>query len=257
MRHGRRSIDMTAAEVTTADKPKPESLHQRILADIEGRILSAEWPPGRQIPFEQDLAVHYGCSRMTVNKVMTQLAAAGLIERRRKAGSFVRRPQSYSAVLEIIDIGKEVEALGLPYRFEITRAHRRASTRLDASRLELRAPAEMLDIVCRHFAADQPFCVEDRLINLDVVPDAAEADFTTLSPGAWLVAEVPWTMAEHKIRAIGADKAAAEALGIAVGTPCLSIERRTWRTDKPVTFVRLTYPGDGHEVLARFAPSQA
>jgi GntR family histidine utilization transcriptional repressor len=228
MRHGRCTIDMTAAEVT-ADKPKPESLHQRILADIEGRILSAEWPPGRQIPFEQDLAVHYGCSRMTVNKVMTQLAAAGLIERRRKAGSFVRRPQSYSAVLEIIDIGKEVEALGLPYRFEITHAHRRASTRLDASRLELQAPAEMLDIVCRHFAADQPFCVE----------------------------EVPWTMAEHKIRAIGADKAAAEALGIAVGTPCLSIERRTWRTDRPVTFVRLTYPGDGHEVLARFAPSQA
>ena len=244
---------MTAA----AKALRPESLHQRILADIEGKILSSEWQPGRQIPFEQDLALQYGCSRMTVNKVMTQLAAAGLIERRRKAGSFVRRPQSYSAVLEIVDIGKEVEALGLSYRFEISRTTRRASTKLDALRLELKAPADMLEIVCRHFAADQPFCLEDRLINLDVVPDAASADFTAVSPGAWLVSEVPWTMAEHKIRAIGADKVAAEALGIAAGTPCLSIERRTWRTDQPITFVRLTYPGDGHEVLARFAPSQA
>ena len=63
------------------------SLHQRILAEIEEKILSGEWPPGYRIPFEHELKEHYHCSRMTVNKVLTQLAGAGLIQRRRKAGS--------------------------------------------------------------------------------------------------------------------------------------------------------------------------
>ncbi|WP_411196868.1 GntR family transcriptional regulator, partial [Rhizobium sp.] len=56
---------------------KDPTLHQRILSEIEGRIVSGEWPPGHRIPFEVDLATQYDCSRMTVNKVLTQLAKAG------------------------------------------------------------------------------------------------------------------------------------------------------------------------------------
>ena len=41
---------------------------------------------------------------MTVNKALSELAQADLIERRRRAGSFVRRPQHRSAVLKIADI---------------------------------------------------------------------------------------------------------------------------------------------------------
>ena len=69
---------------------------------------------------------------MTVSKVMTELANAKLIERRRKSGSFVLRPLAQSAVLEIQDMRAEVDALGLPYRHEIVAApqtpKRRAKT---------------------------------------------------------------------------------------------------------------------------------
>ena len=234
-----------------------KSLHQRILAEIRDRILSGEWRPGTQIPFEQDLALRFGCSRMTVNKVMTQLVAAGLIERRRKAGSFVRRPQSHSAVMEIVDIRREVEALGMPYHFELLRRERRRSTRADEAWLGLEGPAAVLDVACRHFAARQPFCLESRLIDLDSVPEAASVDFALLSPGAWLATRVPWTTAEHRIRATGADEASAATLLIRPGTPCLEIERRTWAAEAPVTSVKLIYPGGGHEVVARFTPSGA
>jgi len=70
------------------------SLHQRILDDIETRIISGEWQPGHRIPFEHELTEYYNCSRMTVNKALTQLAKAGLIERKRRSGSFVSFPQS-------------------------------------------------------------------------------------------------------------------------------------------------------------------
>ena len=38
---------------------KDATLHQKILSDIEGRIVTGEWPPGYRIPFEVDLAMQY------------------------------------------------------------------------------------------------------------------------------------------------------------------------------------------------------
>ena len=54
-----------------------------------------------------------------------------------------------------------------------------------------------------------------------------------------------------------AGPAAAALFGIAEGTACLVVERRTFETDQPVTAVRLTYRGDAHELVARFTPSQS
>lgn len=229
------------------------SLHQRILAETLGRIGSGEWPPGHRIPFEHELTAQYGCSRMTVNKVLTQLAQAGVIERRRKAGSFVAQRHRQSAVLEIQEIDAEVASMGLPYRFQIL-ARRRGRGRLP---LDLEQPGPQLVIRCLHLAGDTPFCLEDRTISLTAVPEAADEPFSARPPGSWLMARVPWTEAEHRIRAEPADPATAMALGLATGSPCLVIERRTWRGELPVTHVQLTYPGPARELVARFRPSQS
>lgn len=228
------------------------SLHQRILADIQGNILSGRWQPGHRIPVEMELQAQYGCSRMTVSKVLAQLAQAGVIERRRKAGSFVRRPQSQSAVLSIHDIKTEVEALGLPYRFEILERHKRRASKEDLALLGMDEPVTVLELLCRHFAQDQPFCLEHRLINLHAVPAAAAETFVEISPGAWLLQQVPWNTAEHRIRAAGAEAEDAARLKVKSGTPCLIVERTTRSLDAPITFVRLTYPGNLHELIATF-----
>jgi GntR family histidine utilization transcriptional repressor len=233
------------------------SLHQTILADIEDKILSGAWPPGHRIPFEHELTEHYGVSRMTVNKVLTQLAASGLLERRRKAGSFVRRPQSQSAVLEIADLPAEVQALGLPYRFEVLFRQRRKSTAADRAALGLEASAPVLALTCLHFAGERPFCLEERRINLDAVPEAAMQHFGESPPGTWLVRQVPWTAAEQFIAAEGAGEEAAGRLELPTGTACLVVERRTWSAERPITQVRLTYPGADHALVARFTPSQS
>jgi GntR family histidine utilization transcriptional repressor len=229
------------------------ALYQRILSDIRGRILSGEWPPGHRIPFEHELAVEYDCSRMTVNKAMSELARTGLIERRRRSGSFVKRPQSQAAVLEIHDIRTEVEALGLLYRYErVSRTVRWAAGQdEDAGFPE---GAKLVELVCRHFAGAEPFCLEERTISLAAVPEAADESFEEIAPGPWLLSRVPWNAAEHKIRAMAADEQVAKMLGLARHSPCLVVQRRTWSADQPVTNVRLTYAGETHSLVARFAP---
>lgn len=223
---------------------------------MEGKILSGEWPPGHRIPFEHELTEQYQCSRMTVNKAITELVKRGLIERRRKSGSYVTHPHAQSAVLEIHDICLEVESLGLPYRYERLTRLDRAANAADRRLMDLPAPEPMrvTEIAALHFAGAQPFCLEDRIINLAAVPEAAQETFTDIAPGPWLISRVPWSAAEHRIRAVGADARAAELLAIAPGAPCLVVERRTWSGGLYITRVRLTYPGEKHELIAEFSP---
>lgn len=231
------------------------SLHQRLLSDIEGRILSGEWAPGYRLPYEIDMARECGCSRMTVNKVMTQLVQRGLIERRRRSGSTVRRPTWHSAVLEIREIASEVAALGKPYAYRLLSLEKGKADRAECASLGLAKPGPVLRARCLHLAGSEPFCAEERLINLAAVPEAAEESFTTEPPGSWLISMVPWSAAEHVIKAVGADALISDLLCVTKGFPCLVMERRTTFGGPYLTWVRLTYRSDGHVLTASFTPS--
>jgi GntR family histidine utilization transcriptional repressor len=240
------------------------SLHERIRADVERKILSGEWPPGHRIPFEHELVEAYGCSRMTVNKVLSGLAAAGLIERRRKAGSFVARPRMQSAVLAIPDLEAEILSRGEAYRYELISSRRRRASP-DLAFLPLSEGGEegpggatqvdVLALTCRHFAGETPFVFEERLINLEAVAEAAEADFSARPPGTWLVEHVPWTEAEHRIVSVNAGSAYGTALGVAPDTACMLLERSTWREGQTITRVRQMFPGNLYSLTARFTPA--
>lgn len=226
-------------------------LHERIRRAIEARIMSGEWKPGHRIPYEHELEAEYGCSRMTVSKALGALVQAGLLERRRRAGTFVAAPRFHRAALEIPDIRDEVASQGRAYGLElIERSARRASA---ADRALLGgASGRLLAIDCRHLADGRPYAIERRLISLAAVPSAIDADFASDPPGSWLLDHVPWTEAEHRITAINADAATARLLAVDVGQACICLERWTWRGAERITYARQVYPGDSYGLVAHF-----
>jgi len=232
----------------------PMTLNQRIRSDIEAKILSGQWPPGFRIPYEHELMAQYGCARMTVNKVLSALADAGLIERRRRAGSFVARPHIQSAVLQIPDLPSEVAARGEAYAYELLTKRRRRASRRDADVSGMPQGELLVDVRCRHLANGRPLAVEERLISLVAVPEAQDAPFDTRPPGSWLLDHVPWTEAEHRLSAISAEAPVAALLEVPEGAACLCVERRTWRAGITITFVRQLFPGDAYNLVARFGP---
>ena len=229
-----------------------EPLHRRIAGDIERRIASGEWRPGFRIPTEATLTADYGCARMTVSRAMSDLALRGLVVRRRRAGTVVAHPPVHSSALVAIpDIQSEVEGRGLAYAHQllgrIVRPTRGEETDLGKRVIEL----ETL-----HRADDLPFVFERRLISLTAAPDAEHADFAAQPPGGWLLAHMPWTEAEHRISAVGADHETANHLGVTDGTPCLRLERKTWRDGLGVTWAWQTFPGGAYDLVARFSPTK-
>ncbi|WP_103335756.1 UTRA domain-containing protein [Pseudotabrizicola formosa] len=228
--------------------------HDRILAELRDRITGGDWPPGFQLPFETALAERHGVSRMTMNKVLGQLTREGFLVRRKKLGTFVAQPMAQAAVMAIPDIEAEVRALGLEWRFALTLRALRPPRKDEMQAARLDAATEVLALEGVHYAGEQPFCHEARIINPVSAPAALEQDFRAVAPGQWLLRKIPWTSAEHRIRALNAPAPMARALALPVGEACLEVTRRTESAGLWVTLVSQTYPGARHQLVSRFTP---
>jgi GntR family histidine utilization transcriptional repressor len=233
------------------------TLHARIKHRLLELILGGKWQPGRQIPIETELADRFGVSRMTMNKVMTQLSQEGYLVRRKKSGTFVARPRSQSAVMQIASIRAEVAALGKPYRWQLDERRLRPLSDAETALLGPIAPDEdgpLLVVRGVHFAGERPFCREERVINPAITPEALAQDFDLLEPGQWLLDTMPWISATHILRAVNASDDEARALDLRPDQACLEILRQTWVQSGWVTRVRLLYSGATHQLVAQFQP---
>ncbi|EJL24213.1 UTRA domain-containing protein [Novosphingobium sp. AP12] len=229
------------------------SLHELIRSDYESRIIGGFLAPGDRLPTEQALMQTYGCSRMTVNKALSKLLSAGLIERRKKAGTFVAKPKVHSMVLDVPDIAVQVHERGQAYAYRPLRRLVRPPGEDEEERL-LAASGMLMQIDGLHIADGAPLGAEFRLVSTDAVPAIVDADLDTLPPGSWLLQQVPWTEAETRISAVGVAGDEARWLEVSAGTPCLCVERRTWRGEERITYVRQLFLGHAYDMVARFGP---
>ena len=226
-------------------------LGEQIRSEIEARILSGNLAPGARLPTEMELMEQFACSRMTVNKALSALVVSGLIERRKRAGSFVSRPRVHSMVLDIPDLAEEIAARGQLHRYRLVRRKVRPAR----SELFGRTGGRILALDGVHFADGSPFAVEHRQVDLAAVPDMETVRFDDLAPGSWLLRHIPWDEAESRIAAEGAAGEVADLLGVPSGSATLLIERRTWRGEDSITFVRQHFRGDLYDLVARFGRS--
>ena len=148
-----------------------------------------------------------------------------------------------------------MEDTGKSYGYRLLSDTQRLPTQLDHIRLDTKRVGSIRAIVCLHTAEAVPFCFEQRLVNLDAVPEIEAEVFIKDAPGAWMFQAVPWNAAKHQILASAATQEVAQALKIARGEACLVVERKTQNERGVVTWARLSYPGTQHRLFARFTPA--
>lgn len=242
--------DPLIADLPDLDGQGP--LWQQIRRALIRPISEGQWPPGTKVPKEFEIIARYRAARMTVHRALRSLAAEGMVARKRRFGTVVADRPPERPVLEIWDIGAEVERFGGNYAFEILERVLLAADDARGAPLEAEPGTPLIFLKVRHFSDGEPLQIEERLINLDIAPSAAQESFRAVTPGAWLIANVPWSDAEHVILAEGASPEMAKLLDIRPGTACLVVERRTWTDGVPITWARFFHPGDRRRLVGRF-----
>lgn len=73
-------------------------IRETIYASLLKALCEGRYQPGDRLPTEQELAATFKTNRMTARQAMTALEAEGLIDRRKREGTFVRKSLSPDAL---------------------------------------------------------------------------------------------------------------------------------------------------------------
>jgi GntR family histidine utilization transcriptional repressor len=228
-----------------------KATYRHVKSDILSKIMSGDWAPGSLVPNEIDLAETYGCARATVNRAMRELADEGLIERRRKAGTRVRMAPLRQATFDIPIVRREIEDKGGVHRYTLVSRDVMDAPDWLRARLQLAKDGRVLHLICMHYADGAPYQYEDRWINLAMLPQAENTDYSTLGPNEWLIETVPFSNAEISFSATAADKVLSNHLSCPLGSALFTTERATWWEGQAITYVRLSFR-PGHRMTARY-----
>lgn len=212
--------------------------------EIRRRILDSTYKPGDKLPRDHDLALELECARSTVQRAMTSLADAGIVERKRKGGTIVKLDPVTRATLNIPITKVEIEERGFKYGHhlisnEITKAPPSISARFNVAHLDPVARIKAL-----HMASARPYILEDRWISLETVPEFRDVDLLKISANEWLVRNRPSSRCDVQIYAAPIMQDEANLMEVPVGTAMLILERTTWIGDEPITHVKATHSFD-------------
>ncbi|MEH0654565.1 GntR family transcriptional regulator [Streptomyces scabiei] len=205
-------------------------LYVRIRREIEARIRAGELPPGARLPTEKDLTAQYGVSRATAQRVLNDLADAGVAIRRRRHGTFVAEVTRQINLLNFVT--PATAARGTPGRHDVLSA--RVVRAADAV---LRLPGAAADtavveLVRRKLdVREEPQSVERHVVLFAAAPDLLSEDLETLVTLPYLRREgVPVDSVRLCLDPVVLDEHDATLLRSEIGTPAL-MRRRELRTD--------------------------
>lgn len=148
------------------------------------------------------------------------------------------------------DIEAEVRGRGELYRFELMSRSAYAAFRVDEISLAGKG-GRVLYLSGVHFASEKPLAVEQRLINLTVLPSAESADFSQVSPGHWLAQTVKDTHGEMHISADLADPETLRLLKAEGPVACLIVRRRVRKDGHGITSGMQAIIGDSYKLTLR------
>lgn len=241
------------ASAAGVDTPAFSPLYQQIKALILRSLQAGEWKPGEAIPSETELAGRFRVSQGTVRKAIDELAAENLLVRRQGKGTFVathsERQVEYRFLRLKPDEG-DLDSEG-PAQRSILDCRRTRATGDVARGLGLRPGDPVIQVRRVLSFKSVPTILEDLWLP-GVAFKGLTADALASYPGpTYALFEeefgVRMVRAEERIRAVAADPSQAELLGIAPGSPLLSVERTAYTYgDRPMELRRGLYRTDTH-----------
>jgi len=211
-----------------------QPLYQQIRRDLESQIRAGALPTGARLPTEKELCEKYGVSRHTSQRVLNELAHAGLAIRRRRQGTVVADVRRQIDLLSFAS--PDPKKSGLPGRHEVISA--RVARAGDAVLTLPGASPDtaVVELVRRKLdVRDEPSSIERHVILFAVAPTLLDQDLDHLVSLNYLrdrAVEID-TMRIY-LDPVVLDETEAALLGSDQGSPALQRRRELRTSDRTV-----------------------
>jgi DNA-binding GntR family transcriptional regulator len=224
-------------------------LYRSLAAALKDRIAQGDFPPGSALPTEHELCALYDVSRHTARDALRLLQEAGLIERRRGAGTIVTRSaaigrfvQSIAGVTGLLQYARNARLSILSHGQEPS-----DNPALEALGLDQTASWVRIAGVRRAEGEANPVAVTTIHVRADLSPDAATLTALHGALNEWITANhgVRTRRVEQTITAVALDGVDAVTLGCEAGAPGLRTVRRYIGADEIAYQASVSlHPGD-------------
>lgn len=230
--------------------------YQRVKRMIADRIKAGGWNPGDRISSEAELVKALGVSRMTINRALRELTIEGILTRVQGVGTFVAMAKPQAALFEVRNIAEEIAERGHQHRAEVLSLKAVEAPDEIAAAFGLKPGHPVFHSIILHRENELPVQLEDRYVDPRYAADYLIQNFEKRTPFVYLTEIAPISEAEHTIEAVLATAWERKLLKIDANEPCLQLIRRTWSSSKPISHVRLIYPGSRYRLSGRIAPKR-
>lgn len=235
---------------SSGSSPTFSPLYQQIKALITQRLQSGEWKPGELIPSEVELANRFKVSQGTVRKAIDELSAENLVVRRQGKGTFVATHHEARAQFRFLRLKPDIGDPHYPDNkiFEVKRMRAPAEV---ARLLDIKSGDSVVLLKRVQSFAGAPTILDELWLPGAIFKGLTAERLVEYRGPMYGLFETEFSThmirASESIRAVAADQASAELLGVAVGTPLLSVERVSFTYgDKPVEVRRSLYLTERH-----------
>jgi len=238
------------AAAATVDPRLPTPLYHQIYVLLREQILSGVYGDQAMVPTEQELSRRFGVSRITAKRALDELAAEGLVVRRRGRGTSVAGPlptRPYNANLS--GLLENLLMMGLKTSVEILEFGYVTAPDDVRSALCLAPGAEVQRAVRVRSLDGEPLSYTTSFVPAEIGRAYDRKDLAT-SPLLALLerAGILIGSADQTITATLADTVVAPRLGVRVGSPLLSITRTVFdQNGRPVEYINLLYRPDRYQ----------
>ncbi|WP_254885365.1 GntR family transcriptional regulator [Streptomyces sp. NA02950] len=145
-------------------------LYVQIRREFEAKIRSGDLPPGARLPTEKDLATQRRVSRATAQRVLNDLAEAGLAIRRRRHGTFVADVTRQINLLNFVT--PAAAAKGAPGRHDVISARIVRAADAVLTLPGASADTAVVELVRRKLdVREEPQSLERHVVVFAVAPD--------------------------------------------------------------------------------------
>jgi DNA-binding GntR family transcriptional regulator len=205
-------------------------LYVQIRREIEAKVRAGDLPPGARLPTEMDLSTQYGVSRATAQRVLNDLAEAGLAIRRRRHGTFVADVRRQINLLGFVT--PVAAAKGVPARHEVVSARIVRAADAILSLPGASADTAVVELVRRKLdVREEPQSIERHVVLFAVAPDLLNENLEDLVTLPYLQHRgVPIDSIRLYLDPVTLDEHDAALLHSETGTPAL-MRRRELRAD--------------------------
>ena len=251
---------MSTAPAGRVDKNLPVPLYHQVKCALLESIEDGHWQAGQQLPNESELAKAFGVSQITIRQALRDLAGLGYVRREQGRGTFVSRPKLDHGPRELTSFTEEM------HRHRLTASSRLISraivpaNALVAERLELSEGEPVCVLARLRLADNEPMGIQTAHLPASLTPGLIDEELENTSLYELLRARYGHdpARARETYFAVAADPGTAALLGIAVGSPVLSVERVTsLESGRPFEFVQSAMRGDRYKIILDLSANRA